>query len=91
MQEAIKQDWENRDYIESISLNILKIAEFLNKFGMLLLLLLCSKYPWFRLTFSCNNIHVYRTKYKSKIGRIESKVDQFGEKDGICGSCCTLC
>jgi uncharacterized protein len=30
--EVIKADWENRDYIEGISLSILKIAEFLNKF-----------------------------------------------------------
>ena len=35
LQEAIKQDWDNRDYIEGISISILKIAEFLNKFGTL--------------------------------------------------------
>lgn len=39
MQEAIKHDWKNRDYIEGVSLSILKIAEFLNRFGKLLMLL----------------------------------------------------
>jgi hypothetical protein len=33
MQEVIKSDWQNRDYIEGVSLSILKIAEFLNRFG----------------------------------------------------------
>lgn len=33
MQEAVQQDWKNREYIETISLYILKVAEFLNKFG----------------------------------------------------------
>ncbi|KAL0485483.1 BRICK1 [Acrasis kona] len=32
MQEAIKNDWQNRDYVEGVSLSILKIAEFLNRF-----------------------------------------------------------
>jgi hypothetical protein len=67
MQEAIKQDWENRDYIESVSLNILKIAEFLNKFGKSVL-----QYIYYILTCCI------RTKYKSEIGRIESKTNKFG-------------
>jgi hypothetical protein len=34
MQEAIQRDWQNRNYVEEISISIGRIAEFLNGFGM---------------------------------------------------------
>lgn len=34
LQQSIVEDWKNRESIEQVSQNILKIAEFLNKFGM---------------------------------------------------------
>jgi hypothetical protein len=30
---AIQRDWDNRDFTQGIQLNILKIVQFLNKFG----------------------------------------------------------
>jgi chromosome 3 open reading frame 10 len=30
--ETIQQNWDNREYIEKVSQNILRITEFLNKF-----------------------------------------------------------
>lgn len=32
--QQIQEDWTNRNEIEKVSLSILQIAEFLNKFGM---------------------------------------------------------
>jgi chromosome 3 open reading frame 10 len=29
---AIQRDWNNRDFVETIQLNVLQIAEFLNEF-----------------------------------------------------------
>ena len=30
---AIQRDWDNRDFTQGIQLNILKITQFLNRFG----------------------------------------------------------
>jgi hypothetical protein len=31
----VQRDWEQREFAEKISLNVMKIADFLNKFGAL--------------------------------------------------------
>jgi hypothetical protein len=30
---AISRDWENREFVEIVSLNMRKLVDFLNKFG----------------------------------------------------------
>jgi hypothetical protein len=32
-QDAIQADWENREFVETISSGVRRIAEFLNEFG----------------------------------------------------------
>jgi len=33
MVQATKDDWKTRDYVEDVSLCLLQVTEFLNKFG----------------------------------------------------------
>lgn len=35
IQKQIQQDWQNREYIEVITISIKKITDFLNSFGKL--------------------------------------------------------
>ena len=49
VQKQIQQDWENREFIEIVSEGIKKIAEFLNDFGELFLIILTAsqgKFCW---------------------------------------------
>lgn len=32
------RDWENREFIEAVSLNMRKLVDFINKFGLLFLI-----------------------------------------------------
>lgn len=42
LQQVIQQDWANREYIEVITVSIKKITDFLNSFGKIIRLRLCS-------------------------------------------------
>jgi hypothetical protein len=70
---SINKDWSNRDFTEGIKLNILKITDFLNRFGNIFSLLFCA----IKIAFSdCS------TRYKlglinDKLTHLERRFDSF--------------
>ena len=51
----IARDWENRDFNETVSLNLRKLLDFVNKFGLFFLLFLFSaaNFPILLFFFCC--------------------------------------
>ena len=62
-QQAIQADWENREFVETISTGIKRITEFLNNFGKLM----CCFFLWTQVSTHLPPPHCYlemSTRYR---------------------------
>jgi uncharacterized membrane protein YhaH (DUF805 family) len=56
---AVQADWENREFISNISLNVRRLFDFLLRFGPFFLFLPLPPYPSHNSSMDLHWIHIY--------------------------------